>query len=156
MAVGLSVVCNIYVSVKLFSFELAAKFSRQGGNPVQPRFCNAKNAIFKRFKTGVSLRSPSFSSQLKRNQFYVCVYVCIRVYMCVCMCIYVYMYVYTCVCMCIGHTKSCIYTYMCTLHSYVNMQAYKMKMYTRTYKKLYAYIHVHIIFIIYVNVQACK
>ncbi len=28
-------------SLKLLTFELAAKFSRQGENPVQPRLCNA-------------------------------------------------------------------------------------------------------------------
>jgi hypothetical protein len=44
---------------KAVAFELAAKFSRQGENPVQPRLCNAKNAIFKRLKTGFSLRSRS-------------------------------------------------------------------------------------------------
>ncbi len=47
------------LSIKLFAFELAAKFSRRRENPVQPRLCNAKNAIFKRFKTGFSLRSRS-------------------------------------------------------------------------------------------------
>ncbi len=31
----------VHVYVKLFAFELAAKFSRQGENPVQPRLCNA-------------------------------------------------------------------------------------------------------------------
>ncbi len=41
--------------VKLIAFELAAKFSRRRENPVQPRLCNAQNAIFKRLKTGFSL-----------------------------------------------------------------------------------------------------
>ncbi len=45
--------------VKLIAFEFAAKFSRRGGNHVQPHLCNAKNAIFKRLKTGFSLRSRS-------------------------------------------------------------------------------------------------
>jgi hypothetical protein len=54
--------------VKLFAFELATKFSRRGENPVQPRLCDAKIAIFKRLKTGVSLRSRSSPSQLKRYQ----------------------------------------------------------------------------------------
>jgi hypothetical protein len=47
------------VCVKLIAFELAAKFSRRRENPVQPRLCNAKKAIFKRLKTGVCLRSRS-------------------------------------------------------------------------------------------------
>ncbi len=41
--------------IKLIAFELAAKFSRRRENPVQPRLCNAKNAIFKRLKTGFPL-----------------------------------------------------------------------------------------------------
>jgi hypothetical protein len=45
--------------INLIAFELAAKFSRRGENPVQPRLCNAKNAIFKRLKTEFSLRSRS-------------------------------------------------------------------------------------------------
>ncbi len=45
--------------LKLITFELAAKFSRRRENPVQPRFCNAKNGIFKRLKTGFYLRSRS-------------------------------------------------------------------------------------------------
>ncbi len=44
--------------LKLIAFELAAKFSRRRENPVQPRLCNAKNAI-SRLKTGFSLRSRS-------------------------------------------------------------------------------------------------
>jgi hypothetical protein len=44
-------------ALKLIAFELAAKFLRRRENPVQPRLCNAKNAIFKRLKTGVSLQS---------------------------------------------------------------------------------------------------
>ncbi len=49
----------IHMCVKLIAFELAAKFSRPRGNPVQPRLYNAQNAIFKRLKTGFSLRSRS-------------------------------------------------------------------------------------------------
>ncbi len=49
----------IHTRIKLIAFELAAKSSRRRGNPVQPRLCNAKNAIFKRLKTGFSLRSRS-------------------------------------------------------------------------------------------------
>jgi hypothetical protein len=45
--------------IKLIAFELAAKFSRRRENPVQPRLCNAENAIFKRLKTGFCLRSQS-------------------------------------------------------------------------------------------------
>jgi hypothetical protein len=51
--------CIEHINIKLIAFELAAKFSRRRENPVQPRLCNAKNAIFKRLKTGVSLRSRS-------------------------------------------------------------------------------------------------
>jgi hypothetical protein len=50
---------TLYLCLKLIAFELAAKFSRRRENPVQPRLCNAKNAIFKRLKTGFSLRSRS-------------------------------------------------------------------------------------------------
>jgi hypothetical protein len=56
-----------YVCIKLISFELAAKFSRRRQNPVQPRLCNAKNAIFKRLKTGFCLRlrsSPANSNAI--------------------------------------------------------------------------------------------
>jgi hypothetical protein len=59
--------------LKLIAFELAAKFSRRGENPVQPRLCNAKNAIFKRLKTGVSLRSrssPANSNAISFNNTY--------------------------------------------------------------------------------------
>jgi hypothetical protein len=56
--------------IKLLAFELAAKFSRQGEDPVQPRLCNAKNAIFKRLKNGVFPSLAIFAGQLKRNLLY--------------------------------------------------------------------------------------
>jgi hypothetical protein len=70
---------NVYASsiyswvLKLIAFELAAKFSRRRENPVQPRVCNAKNAIFKRSKRGVpfgrDLRRPT------QTQSALCMYV---------------------------------------------------------------------------------
>ncbi len=48
---------STFFVLKLIAFELAANFSRRRENPVQPRLSNAKNAIFKRLKTGFSLRS---------------------------------------------------------------------------------------------------
>jgi hypothetical protein len=61
-------------SIKLIASELAAKFSRRGENPVQPRLCNAKNAIFKRLKTGVSLRSRSSPANSDAISFSVAVH----------------------------------------------------------------------------------
>jgi hypothetical protein len=59
------------VRLKLITFELAAKFSRRRENPVQPRLCNAKNAIFKRLKTGfvlLSRSSPANSNAISFNK----------------------------------------------------------------------------------------
>ncbi len=74
------------MNIKLIAFELAAKFSRRRENPVQPRSCNAKNAIFKRLKTGVSLQSRSSPANSNAISFTL---VCInrnkaRIYSCMC------------------------------------------------------------------------
>ncbi len=56
---------RILLHIKLIAFELAAKFSRRGENPVQPRLYNTKNALFKRLKTVFSL--PTRSSPANSN-----------------------------------------------------------------------------------------
>jgi hypothetical protein len=61
--------------VKLIAFELAAKFSRRGENPLQPSLCNTKNAIFITAQNGVFPSVAIFAGQLKCNQLhYICVY----------------------------------------------------------------------------------
>jgi hypothetical protein len=68
-----------YRCVKLIAFELAAKFSRRGENPVQPRLCNAKNAVFKRLKTGFSLRSRSSPANSNAISFMLVVFTSVHV-----------------------------------------------------------------------------
>jgi hypothetical protein len=100
----------MYAHLKLIAFELAAKFSRRRKNPVQPRLCNAKNAIFKRLRTGFSLRSrssPANSNAITSMYEHacwvsnkLCIYVvCLPVqYICIfytCVFVYFYKYVYT-------------------------------------------------------------
>jgi hypothetical protein len=94
----LSYVCHgvaVIACVKLIPFELAAKFSMRRGNPVQPRLCNAKNAIFKRLKTGFSL--PSRSSPANSNAISFMVSHCVhlaqfvfvyKVFRVLCVCVY--------------------------------------------------------------------
>ncbi len=90
---------HIYMYIKLIALhkadcDLAAKFSRRRENPVQPRLCNAKNAIFKRQKNGVFPSVAIFAGQLKRNQLYVYAHVYIRWYATE-RCIYAYTYIHT-------------------------------------------------------------
>jgi hypothetical protein len=116
--------------INLFAFELAAKFSRQGENPVQPRLCNAKNPIFKRLKTGFSLRPRSSPANSNAISF-TCMHVCIHTYTHVCMHTYIpedlhrskpipqraYAYIHTYI---YTHIHTCIHTYahVC-MHTYI-------------------------------------
>jgi hypothetical protein len=132
--------------VELIAFELTAKSSRRRENPVQPRLCNAKNAIFERLKRGFpfgrDLRRPTqtqsalcvnmpryvmcISGQLKRNQLHEFE---------VPRDTYIHMYVHV-----------CIYTYIRTYASiYVNI----VHRYTYVHRRVYIYIHTHIHIYIY-------
>jgi hypothetical protein len=115
--------------IKLIAFELAAKFSRRGENPVQPRLCNAKNAIFKRLKTGFSLRSRSSPANLKAISCMACAWhtclryqVGIKLHACLACLEKTHTYIHTntkCVC---APIHACICTNMHTyMHTYTGM-----------------------------------
>ncbi len=77
MHISLDTGLRLHVCIKLIAFELAANFLRRRENPVQPRLCNAKNAIFKRLKTGFSLRprsSPANSNAFSFTHAHRCSY----------------------------------------------------------------------------------
>ncbi len=126
--------------IKLIAFELAAKFSRRRENPVQPRLCNAKNAIFKRLKTGFSgfpfgrdLRRPTKTQSalcmcLPRSSKTAAVsWMCIHVYVLICV-VYaakvgIYVYVHTCIYIDIWHPcnhRVRVFTYI-YIHVYTHI-----------------------------------
>ncbi len=112
------------IYVKLIAFESAAKFSRRRENPVQPRLCNAKNAIFKWLKTRFSLRSRSSPANAKAISF---TYVYVRkkhsldwcIYMCVCVCMSLSMRTY----LILFSLKQAILIHAC-MHVYMHVCSY--------------------------------
>ncbi len=66
--------------LKLIAFELAAKFSRRRENSVQPTFVQREKRNFQTAQNGVFPSIAIFAGQLRRNQLYmylpVCMYVC--------------------------------------------------------------------------------
>ncbi len=102
--------------LNLIAFELAAKFSRRRENPVQPRLCNAKNAIFKTAQNGGFPSVAIFAGQLEHNKLYA--YAALTRYACAglgkmeyttaCMCMYV-VRIYECIYVCM---HACMHVYM--------------------------------------------
>jgi hypothetical protein len=134
------------VLVKLFAFELAAKFSKRRENPVQPRLSNALNAIFKRLSTGFSV-FPSvaiFAGQRKRSQLYIQILYMHAYYVNTYADIYIHTYIHTYIqagslsmqtqCAKTPNMPACL-GYIHNTHTYSH---------TYTHTHIYTYIHTYI------------
>ena len=91
--------------VRLVEAGMGWLFSRLRG------YCVQTQALF----------TSSFSSALKKEGRFVCVYVCVCICVCVCVCVCAHVYMYVYVCIVCRYVHVCVYVCICV---YVRMCVY--------------------------------